>query len=230
MAQGVDGRTIFADDRDREIFLSILRDETRKRSAEVLAYCLMNNQFHLVLKIGEVPLSSVMHRLLTAYATGHNKRRERRGHLFQARYKALICTGDAALGRIIRYIRLCPVRAGLVSRPEEWAWSDGGRSDDPDAEVPKDFDPWLRSVDSSRAVTLREITDDISLRTGLSLAAILSRTRTARVVAAKRVFASTALANGYSMTAIAKWLGLSVAAVSLGFQRSKLKVQAWHQA
>lgn len=123
MARGVDGRTIFNDDDDRRNFLRTViavKDDAR---FSLLAYCLMDNHFHFAIKVDAMPLSAVMHRLLTSYVLKFNARHERTGHLFQARYKSIICLNDAYLIALVRYIHQNPVRAGLVSNPNAWPWS-----------------------------------------------------------------------------------------------------------
>src|SRR6185503_15252840 len=92
-------------------------------SCTILAYCLMGNHFHLAMRVGNIPLSRIMHRMLTTYAMAFNFRHDRTGHLFQARYKAILCLDDAYLLGLVRYIHLNPVRAGLVPKPENWPWS-----------------------------------------------------------------------------------------------------------
>ncbi|MCR4295507.1 MAG: transposase, partial [Elusimicrobia bacterium] len=120
MAKGVDGRAIYTDDADRIGFLKSLNRIVNESGASVLAYCLMGNHFHLAIKVGAVPLSSVLQRILTSHALTFNIRHDRTGHLFQARYRSNLCLTDAYLTALIRYIHMNPVRAGLVSRPEDW--------------------------------------------------------------------------------------------------------------
>ena len=123
MARGVEGREIFIDDRDRSSFLEHMLRLRSEMPHSVLAYCLMGNHFHFAIRVGNIPLSRIMHRLLTAHAVAFNARNDRRGHLFQARYKSVLCLNDRYLITLIRYIHMNPVRAGLVSRPELWQWS-----------------------------------------------------------------------------------------------------------
>ena len=75
--------------------------------------------FHLLLRTGPTPLSNVMRRLMTGYAVTFNKRHNRSGHLFQNRYKSVICEEDPYLLELIRYIHLNPLRAGLVKDLKE---------------------------------------------------------------------------------------------------------------
>ena len=106
---------IFRDDADRDGFierLSAILAETRTRC---LAWAMMGNHFHLLLKTGEAPVASVMRRLMTGHAVSFNRRHRRHGHLFQNRYKSILCQEDAYLLELVRYIHLNPVRARLVA-------------------------------------------------------------------------------------------------------------------
>ena len=123
MARGVDGREVFVDDMDRRDFLETALRLKTEMPYSILAYCLMGNHFHFAIRVENIPLSRVMHRLLTAYVLGFNVRHAREGHLFQARYKSVLCLDDAYLIALIRYIHMNPVRAGLVSSPSDWPWS-----------------------------------------------------------------------------------------------------------
>jgi hypothetical protein len=74
----------------------------------------MPNHFHLLLRTGDAPVATVMRRLLTGHAVYFNKRHRRSGHLFQNRYKSILCQQDAYLSELVRYIHLNPVRANIV--------------------------------------------------------------------------------------------------------------------
>ena len=123
MARGVDGREVFVDDLDRRDFLGTILGLKSQTNCSIIAYCLMGNHFHLAIKVGTTPLSHIMHRLLTAYVIGFNARHAREGHLFQARYKSVLCLDDSYLIALVRYIHMNPVRAGLTVGPEDWPWS-----------------------------------------------------------------------------------------------------------
>ncbi|MCX5788649.1 MAG: transposase [Elusimicrobia bacterium] len=90
---------------------------------KLYAYCLMANHLHLLLQVGSVSLSRVMQRIQTSWSMRFNLERQRRGHVFQGRFKSLICEDDAYFRWLLRYIHLNPVRTRLVARPEDWRWS-----------------------------------------------------------------------------------------------------------
>jgi len=78
------------------------------------AWALIPNHAHFLLRTGTVPIATVMRRLLTGYAVSFNRRHRRHGHLFQNRYKSILCEEDPYLLELVRYIHLNPLRAGIV--------------------------------------------------------------------------------------------------------------------
>ena len=114
IARGIDRCEIFRDNTDRDNFLGRLGEIISETKTSCLAWALIPNHFHLLLRTGAVPIATVMRRLLTGYAVSHNRRHRRSGHLFQNRYKSILCQEDAYLLELVRYIHLNPVRAGIV--------------------------------------------------------------------------------------------------------------------
>ena len=119
MARGIERRKIFLDDKDRKSFLERFAGILQETQTQCYAWALIPNHFHLLLRTGPTPLSKVMRRLMTGYAVTFNKRHKRAGHLFQNRYKSVICEEDPYLLKLIRYIHLNPLRAGLVKDLKE---------------------------------------------------------------------------------------------------------------
>jgi len=119
MARGIEGREIFTDDQDRTSFLDRFAAVLDETQTQCYAWALIPNHFHLLLRTGTTPLSKVMRRLMTGYAVTFNKRHKRSGHLFQNRYKSIVCEEDPYLLELIRYIHLNPLRAGLVKDLQE---------------------------------------------------------------------------------------------------------------
>lgn len=118
IVRGIDRCQIFRDNRDRDQYLDRLGDILSESETPCYAWALMSNHFHLLLKTGLVPLASVMRRLLTGHAVYFNRRHRRHGHLFQNRYKSILCQEDTYLRELVRYIHLNPLRAGLVDDVE----------------------------------------------------------------------------------------------------------------
>ncbi len=78
------------------------------------AWALLSNHFHLLLRTGATPISTLMRRVLTGYAVGYNQRHRRQGHLFQNRFKSILCQEERYLLELVRYIHLNPLRAAMV--------------------------------------------------------------------------------------------------------------------
>jgi len=114
IVRGIDRCAIFVDDHDYDQYLERLDLVLTDTETPCYAWALIPNHFHLLLKTGSTSLSSVMRRLLTGHAVYFNRRRHRHGHLFQNRYKSILCQEDTYLRELVRYIHLNPLRAGLV--------------------------------------------------------------------------------------------------------------------
>lgn len=122
-SRGNEQRDVFKSNRDREKFLSYLESSSVRYEAVIHAYCLMSNHYHLLLETPEGNLSQIMRHINGAYTTYFNVKRKRAGHLFQGRYKAILVEADAYAKELSRYMHLNPVRAVMVTRPEDYPWS-----------------------------------------------------------------------------------------------------------
>ena len=91
MARGIQRRIIFTDNEDCDDLLERLESIAAETHTSCYAWSLVRNHFHLLLKTGCVPIETVMRRLLTGYAIRFNRRHGRTGHLFQNRYKSILC-------------------------------------------------------------------------------------------------------------------------------------------
>lgn len=114
IVRGIERRDIFGDDDDRRLFVKRLTNLLVSTGTECLAWALMSNHFHLLLRPRRISLAIFMKRLLTGYAVTFNLRHRRSGHLFQNRYKSIVCDEEAYLLELVRYIHLNPLRAGIV--------------------------------------------------------------------------------------------------------------------
>jgi putative transposase len=114
IGRGIARQKIFLCHGDRDDFLDRLGEILTEAKTSCYAWALIPNHFHLLLRTGTTPLPSAMRRLLTGYAVSHNLRHRRHGHLFQNRYKSLLCQEDPYLLELVRYIHLNPLRSRLV--------------------------------------------------------------------------------------------------------------------
>ncbi|MEQ1846528.1 MAG: transposase, partial [Nitrospira sp.] len=147
---------VFHADGDYQAFIGLLGQACERLPMRLLAYCLMPNHFHLALwPYRDGDLSRWMHWLLTAQVRRYHRWHESSGHVWQGRFKAFPIEQDGHLLTVLRYIEQNPVRAGLVSRAEEWRWSSAHAWRDRTSgavldvgPVPKP-EPWLDWVNTS---------------------------------------------------------------------------------
>jgi putative transposase len=99
MSRGNQGQSIFKDDRDRERYLDFLKEGQKRFGYRLFAYVLMGNHVHHLIQISHSPLSKVMQNILFRYTRYWNRRYKKTGHLFQGRFKAILC--DRETGRVI---------------------------------------------------------------------------------------------------------------------------------
>ncbi|MGH7824453.1 MAG: transposase [Candidatus Binatia bacterium] len=126
MCRGNQGQSIFKDDRDRERYLDFLKESQKRFGYRLYAYVLMGNHVHHLIQIGKTPLSKVMQNILFRYTRYFNRRNKKTGHLFQGRYKAILCDKESYLLELIRYLHFNPVRSKIVGDPGQYAWSSHG--------------------------------------------------------------------------------------------------------
>lgn len=123
IVRGNQRRKTFGCEDDYKAYLERLEKYRSKFRVRIYAYCLMPNHVHLLLESGSAPLAKFMQGLQQSYTQYFNRRYRKVGHLFQGRYKAIICHKDKYLLALVRYIHLNPVRGRLVKRPERYVYS-----------------------------------------------------------------------------------------------------------
>lgn len=119
IARGMERGKIFIDNDDYADFLSRLEKKLDQTGSTCYAFSLLPNHFHLLILRGHRPLAELMRRLLTGYAVHFNRKHKRAGHLFQNRYKAILCEMDSYFLELVAYIHLNPLRAGVVKGLDE---------------------------------------------------------------------------------------------------------------
>ena len=123
--RGIEKKRIVEDAHDKREFVSRMGDLSLQEKTVIYAWALMTNHAHILLRSGPRGLSKFMKRFLTGYAIYYNHRHRRHGHLFQNRYKSIVCEEDAYFQELIRYIHLNPLRANMVqnmSTLDEYPW------------------------------------------------------------------------------------------------------------
>jgi len=111
MHRGNAKSNIFLSDRDREKFFEYLDSSVERFELKIHTYCLMTNHYHLIVETPQPNLSQAIKWINVSYAAYFNRKRQRSGHLFQGRFKAIVVDADAYLKHLSRYIHLNPIRA-----------------------------------------------------------------------------------------------------------------------
>ena len=114
LVRGINHAAIFRDDDDRSRFLGKLSACLQLVPLACFAWALMPNHIHLFVRSNGGRLTALMHRLLTGYAGYFNHRHHRVGYLLQDRFKSILCDEKASFRKLVRYIHLNPLKAGLV--------------------------------------------------------------------------------------------------------------------
>jgi REP element-mobilizing transposase RayT/transcriptional regulator len=114
IVRGIEKRRIVDDDKDRENFVTRMGSVASDTETSIYAWALMTNHAHILLRSSTAGLSTFMRRFLSGYAISYNRRHRRYGHLFQNRYKSIVCEEDRYFKELVRYIHLNPLRADLV--------------------------------------------------------------------------------------------------------------------
>jgi REP element-mobilizing transposase RayT len=116
ICRGIERRKIFYDNADHDNFLERFENILIETATPCYAWAFLPNHFHLLLRTGNASISTVMRRLLTGYAVSFNRRHRRNGHLFQNRFKSILCQENLYLKQLVRYIHLNPLRSKVVGQ------------------------------------------------------------------------------------------------------------------
>lgn len=114
---------IFRDNKDYLKYLEILSSYKKRHHFNIYCFVLMSNHIHLLIECGKTPLSKIQQGINQSYTTYFNRKHNMAGHLFQGRYKAILCDKDRYLLSLIKYIHLNPVRAKIAIEADQYQWS-----------------------------------------------------------------------------------------------------------
>ena len=122
--RGNNRQEIFQKDQDYRAFVDLIKEGKGLYPVDILAYCVMPNHFHIMLRpVKGEQLSKWMHWLTTNHVRQYHQQYGTSGHLWHGRFKNFIIQEDAHLLTVARYVEANPVRAGLVASARDWEWS-----------------------------------------------------------------------------------------------------------
>ncbi len=123
MNRGRHGEKIFQNPEGYQTFIDLLKETSRMWDLRVAAYCLMGNHYHLLMQTPQANLPRCMRHINGVYTQKYNRMHNKDSQLFRGRYKAVLVDADSYLLELLRYIHRNPLRAGMVSRIDDYAWS-----------------------------------------------------------------------------------------------------------
>ncbi len=123
ITRGNQKQNVFQNSDDFSRYLTILSAYKERCGFILHSYALMSNHVHILIETPKVALSKIMQGINQSYTMYFNRKYGTAGHLFQGRYKAILCDRDRYQLSLVKYIHLNPVRAGIVEAPEEYLWS-----------------------------------------------------------------------------------------------------------
>jgi REP-associated tyrosine transposase len=123
MNRGRRGEDIFSDREDYQLFIALLQETSAMFDIKISAYCLMSNQYHLLVQTPAANLSRSMRHINGVYTQRYNRRKNIDGQLFRGRYKCVLVEEDSHLLEILRYIHRNPLRANMCASVGNYPWS-----------------------------------------------------------------------------------------------------------
>jgi len=105
---------IFKSGENKEEYKKIVSKYKKRYRFKLYAYCIMDNHAHLLIEVGDIPLSKIMQGIQQVFTQHYNRKNRTTGHVFEQRYKSYLCDRDAYLLSLIRYIHQNPVRSKLT--------------------------------------------------------------------------------------------------------------------
>jgi len=122
--RGVHQHNIFRNDADYKFLLKYVKKESERCGMTVIAYCLMDNHYHFLLRQnGDIEISQFMQAVFNVYTKAFNTKYKLSGTLFEGPFKAIHVDRNEYLLHLCRYIHRNPLDTGMAVKPEQWDYS-----------------------------------------------------------------------------------------------------------
>jgi len=163
MIRGINKEQIFNRVVHKNKVIEIIKNIREDMEFDVIAYCIMDNHLHLLIKADEDKLETLMKKLNVKYAMHYNKIEKRYGHVFQDRFKSEAVENDKYLLGALRYIHNNPIKAGITKNISDYSWSSAKDYINKHSEIITD--KYLKEIaglfrDKNEFVAFHSISDD----------------------------------------------------------------------
>ena len=122
ITRGNNKEKVLREESEKEEYLKIIKKYKDRYGFKLYSYCIMDNHAHLLIEVGNIPLSKIMQGIQQVYTQRYNKSKKQTGHVFEQRYKAFLCDKDVYLLNLVRYIHQNPLKA-YIKDGIEYKWS-----------------------------------------------------------------------------------------------------------
>lgn len=122
MVRGNNGEKVFETQNEKQEYINLIREYKKRYHFRMYAYCIMDNHAHLLIEVEKIPLSKIMQGIQQVFTQRYNKKNNRTGHIFQQRYKSILCQKDEYLFALIKYIHFNPIKAN-ITQTLDYKWS-----------------------------------------------------------------------------------------------------------
>lgn len=160
MIRGINHQIIFEDEEDYSKYLQVIKEYKAISKYQILAYCLMGNHIHLIIKEGQEGLERIFKRIGGKYVYWYNGKYSRVGHLFQDRFKSEPVEDDGYLLTVLRYIHQNPIKSGLIKELIDYKWSSFNEYLDTDINGLTDTDTILKMISKDQFIEFHKNAND----------------------------------------------------------------------
>ncbi|WDV44562.1 transposase [Clostridiaceae bacterium M8S5] len=156
MVRGNNGEYILKEESEKKSYKDLIYRYKKKYDFKLYAYCIMDNHVHMLIQVAKTPLSKIMQGIQQVYTQRYNKKNKRTGHVFQQRYKAILCKKDGYLLYLTKYIHMNP-RNAMLKGDIEYEWSSYKEYQKGIGEL-ADIDFVLNMISPNKTIAIKEYT------------------------------------------------------------------------
>ncbi len=173
IARGNNRKNVFEGENEKEEYLRIVKRYKERYGFKIYSYCIMDNHTHLLIEVEKTPLSKIMQGIQQVYTQRYNIAKKQTGHVFEQRYKAILCDKDSYLLNLVRYIHQNPIKA-CIKDGIEYKWSSHVEYIDQTNRMLADKEFVLGLFSGNKKEAVKRYIDFIDIEEGMDISKIKS--------------------------------------------------------